>query len=96
MNLNIPFRPRLFETLKGYSSKDFVPDLVAGLTVGIVAPVRQVDPNHEEKKRLEAVRIELTNALDRVNDVLKSPDRNGIGFGLSSAAKNGKIPVPTN
>ena len=37
MNLNIPFRPRLFETLKGYSHKDFVPDLVAGVTVGIVA-----------------------------------------------------------
>ena len=37
MSLNIPFRPRLFETLKGYSRKDFVPDLVAGVTVGIVA-----------------------------------------------------------
>jgi SulP family sulfate permease len=37
MNLNIPFRPRLFETLKTYSSRDLVPDLVAGLTVGIVA-----------------------------------------------------------
>jgi sulfate permease, SulP family len=37
MILNIPFRPRLFESLKNYSSKDFVPDLVAGLTVGIVA-----------------------------------------------------------
>ena len=37
MNLNLPFRPRLFETLKGYSAKDFMPDLVAGITVGIVA-----------------------------------------------------------
>src|SRR5436190_2586982 len=37
MNLNIPFRPRLFETLKGYSTQDLVPDLVAGVTVGIVA-----------------------------------------------------------
>src|SRR5215471_12682551 len=37
MNLNIPFRPRLFETLKGYSSKDFLPDLIAGVTVGVVA-----------------------------------------------------------
>lgn len=38
MNLNIPFRPRLFETLKaGYSRKDLMPDLVAGVTVGIVA-----------------------------------------------------------
>ncbi len=38
MNLNITFRPRLFETLRaGYSRKDFMPDLVAGITVGIVA-----------------------------------------------------------
>src|SRR5512133_2539183 len=37
MKLNLPFRPRLFETLVGYSAKDFVPDLIAGITVGIVA-----------------------------------------------------------
>src|SRR5258708_6322640 len=37
MNLNIPFRPRLLDTLKGYSTKDLVPDLIAGVTVGIVA-----------------------------------------------------------
>src|SRR5437773_2567103 len=37
MNLSIPFRPKLFETLKGYSARDFMPDLIAGLTVGIVA-----------------------------------------------------------
>jgi SulP family sulfate permease len=37
MNPHIPFRPRLFETLKGYSNKDLVPDLIAGVTVGIVA-----------------------------------------------------------
>src|SRR6266571_8045555 len=37
MRLNIPFRPRLLETLKGYSARDFLPDLTAGLTVGIVA-----------------------------------------------------------
>src|SRR6266478_1386396 len=37
MNLNIPFRPRLLDTLKGYSTKDLFPDLVAGITVGIVA-----------------------------------------------------------
>jgi SulP family sulfate permease len=35
--LNIPFRPRLFETLKGYTSRDFSADLVSGITVGIVA-----------------------------------------------------------
>src|SRR6266568_5734689 len=34
---NIPFQPRLIETLKGYSMKDFTPDLIAGITVGIVA-----------------------------------------------------------
>jgi len=31
------FRPRLLETLKGYSVKDLMPDLTAGVTVGIVA-----------------------------------------------------------
>ncbi len=37
MHLNIPFRPRLLDTLKGYTLKDFMPDLTAGVTVGIVA-----------------------------------------------------------
>src|SRR5437879_6359693 len=37
MKFAIPFRPKLFDTLKGYSLKDFVPDLTAGFTVGIVA-----------------------------------------------------------
>lgn len=37
MNLNILFRPRLFETLKGYSGKELSADVVAGITVGIVA-----------------------------------------------------------
>ncbi len=36
-NLSFPFRPRLFDTLKNYSAKDLGPDVVAGLTVGIVA-----------------------------------------------------------
>ena len=31
------FRPKLLETLKGYTSRDFVSDLIAGITVGIVA-----------------------------------------------------------
>jgi sulfate permease, SulP family len=31
------FRPRLFETLQNYSRQDFIRDLVAGVTVGIVA-----------------------------------------------------------
>ncbi len=37
MKLSISFRPRLFECLRNYSREDFFPDLVAGLTVGIVA-----------------------------------------------------------
>jgi SulP family sulfate permease len=37
MNLSVPFQPKLFETLKGYSARDLAPDLIAGLTVGIVA-----------------------------------------------------------
>jgi SulP family sulfate permease len=36
-------------------------------------PARRIDPHYEEKQKLEAVRVELTNALNRVNDVLKSP-----------------------
>jgi len=35
MNLN--FRPKLLDTLKGYSADDALRDLIAGLTVGIVA-----------------------------------------------------------
>jgi len=37
MKLAIPFRPKLFDTLKGYSGRDFAADAVAGVTVGIVA-----------------------------------------------------------
>src|SRR6185503_7969295 len=37
MNLAIPFRPKLLDALKAYSGQDFTADLVAGLTVGIVA-----------------------------------------------------------
>lgn len=57
-------------------------------------PAKPVDPNYEEKKKLEAVRLELSSALDRVNDVLKSPDRNGNR--CAAAAKTDKIPVPLN
>jgi sulfate permease, SulP family len=35
--MNFPFRPRLVDALKSYSTKDLAPDLVAGVTVGIVA-----------------------------------------------------------
>ncbi|HLH55959.1 MAG TPA: sulfate permease [Verrucomicrobiae bacterium] len=37
MHLNTAFRPRLFETLRGYNSNTLISDLVAGITVGIVA-----------------------------------------------------------
>lgn len=37
MNFAIPFRPKLFDTLKGYTRQDFTADLIAGITVGIVA-----------------------------------------------------------
>src|SRR5580700_6075409 len=33
----LAFRPRLLDTLKSYTSRDFQADLVAGITVGIVA-----------------------------------------------------------
>src|SRR5436309_8416174 len=34
---NIPFQPKLLETWKSYGTRDFLADLTAGLTVGIVA-----------------------------------------------------------
>src|ERR1041385_3402562 len=37
MNISIPFRPKLLDTLKNYSRPDFAADFVAGITVGIVA-----------------------------------------------------------
>jgi SulP family sulfate permease len=37
MNLNFSFRPRLLETLKGYTRQDLTADLIAGITVGVVA-----------------------------------------------------------
>src|SRR6267143_6072783 len=37
MNLALWFRPRLIDSLKGYSGEKFMPDLIAGVTVGIVA-----------------------------------------------------------
>jgi sulfate permease, SulP family len=37
MNIAIPFRPKLLDSLKKYSGQDFIADLTAGLTVGIVA-----------------------------------------------------------
>jgi SulP family sulfate permease len=37
MNLGISFRPKLLDTVQHYSAQDFAADLIAGLTVGIVA-----------------------------------------------------------
>src|SRR6267378_3661915 len=37
MNLSISFRPKLVDALRNYSSETFLADLVAGITVGIVA-----------------------------------------------------------
>src|SRR6267378_2191194 len=37
MNLSISFRPKLVDALRNYSSETFFADLVAGITVGIVA-----------------------------------------------------------
>ena len=37
MNFSFPFRPKLLDTLRGYTRANFTADLVAGLTVGIVA-----------------------------------------------------------
>src|SRR5881409_1089786 len=37
MKISIPFRPKLLDILKKYTGQDFTADLIAGLTVGIVA-----------------------------------------------------------
>src|SRR5207244_7706743 len=37
MKIAIPFRPKLLDALKEYSSTDFRADLIAGITVGVVA-----------------------------------------------------------
>src|SRR4030081_3696358 len=37
MNFAIAFRPKLLETLNKYSGQDFRADVIAGVTVGIVA-----------------------------------------------------------
>src|SRR5881409_3205343 len=37
MKISIPFRPKLLDILKKYTGQDFTADLIAGVTVGIVA-----------------------------------------------------------
>ncbi len=144
----------LAETLKRYSANDFSKDLIAGLTVGIVAlplamdatglnaledlyerlhrrgkrlvlsgphtqplfmmdkagfldrlgrenvcahidaaserardilglpPAAPSDPLRGEKEKLQVAQQELTSALARVNEVLRSPSGNGNGSGM--------------
>lgn len=56
-------------------------------------PATPTDPHFEEKQKLEAVRLELANALDRVNDVLNSFPRSANRPGLPAASKTDKISV---
>jgi SulP family sulfate permease len=35
--MNNRLKPKLFETLQGYQRKDLIADLLAGITVGLVA-----------------------------------------------------------
>jgi SulP family sulfate permease len=51
-------------------------------------PAPPTDPLHEEKQKLEAARQELTGALERANDVLKSPSRRGSGYLQPSGKKD--------
>jgi len=37
MKIEMPFHPKLLDTIRNYSRNDFVADLIAGLTVGVVA-----------------------------------------------------------
>src|ERR1043166_7970013 len=37
MRVTIPFRPKLVDALKNYRTRDFLADLTAGVTVGVVA-----------------------------------------------------------
>jgi sulfate permease, SulP family len=37
LNITFPFRPKLLESLRNYSRQDFTADLIAGVTVGVVA-----------------------------------------------------------
>jgi SulP family sulfate permease len=57
-------------------------------------PARQVDPHFEEKQKLEAVRLELTKALERVNEVLKTPTGHGSGLSSSWSDQSPKLAQP--
>jgi len=51
------------------------------------------DPLQKEKARLEAARLELTNALARVNNVLGDPARNGKQPGRPDIANSDSVTV---
>jgi SulP family sulfate permease len=40
-------------------------------------PAKRLDPIVEERKKLEVVRLELSGALDRVNEALRTPSQTG-------------------
>src|SRR5262249_18961142 len=53
-------------------------------------PLAPKDPYLEEKQKLEVVRLELAQALVRVNEVLKSPGGNGHGSEVSAQSRTGQ------
>ncbi len=57
-------------------------------------PAKTIDPLVEQKRELEAVRLEFTGALDHVNEVLKSPSQTAQGFDF--AGKPAGLPVHHN
>ena len=51
-------------------------------------PAPPSDPLHHEKQKIEAARLELTSALERASEVLKSPSSNGGGSLRSTQSAN--------
>jgi len=56
-------------------------------------PAKRVDPVIEEKKKLEAARLELATALDRVNEVLKTPAGEAVGHKPSAKSVKAAVKV---
>jgi SulP family sulfate permease len=59
-------------------------------------PAKPVDAQYEQKKKLEAVRTELASALNRVNDVLKSPARTDKSPNEMQASNKTSPPIQLN
>jgi len=59
--------------------------------LGLPPAAQPVDPHHEEKRKLEAVRLELTQALDRVNDVLRTPGGVSDQASEPTPPRNGRV-----